>query len=351
MPRVKELLGGRSNLDLRNYIINGAFDNWQRGASFSLTALGYNTDRFLTAAAADGGTLATGTVTQQTLDPSFNFDQASYCRITNTSAGSSLGANSYYVFGQRIEDVRNFANKKVTVSIWASSSIASKQIGVYATQTFGTGGSAEVLATSSNNLITLTSTVTRYDITITFPSIAGKTIGTNNHVFIGFFLQGGATVAGQFGFPAIAWGGTGNTDIVRFQVTEGDVVGVPFSRAGSSVGGELSLCQRYYEKSYPANVAPGANRGTFGGIVAAEDPNAVLHCLTGVAFKAVKRTSPVIVIYGSDGVINNTNGWQDVSAVRTATSVGVSEYGISHVALLSSADRLQRYYFTADAEL
>jgi hypothetical protein len=250
MPRVKELLGGRSNLDLRNYIINGAFDYWQRGTSFALTTT-YHTDRFFGSVFADGGTAATGTVSRQSLGVGLTGveDQEYYARINNTTVGSSLGANSYYVFSQRIEDVRTLSGKTVTVSIWMAASTA-KQVALYAVQNFGVGGSAGVyINCSSNGIKTLTSNVTRYDFTVTVPSILGKTIGTDSCVEFGLFLQAGVNQMSVYGYPAIPldWGAVGNVDIVRFQVTEGNIVGVPFSRAGGNPNTEFRLCQRYYE--------------------------------------------------------------------------------------------------------
>lgn len=300
MPRVKELLGGRSNLDLRNYIINGAFDYWQRGTSFALNTTTYHTDRFLGAVSADGGTAATGTVSRQSLTVGLTGveDQEYYLRINNTTVGSSLGNNSFYVLGQRIEDVRTLSGKTITVSVWMAASTA-KQVALYGAQSFGVGGSATVyINCSSNGIKTLTSTVTRYDFTVTVPSILGKTIGANSCLELGLFFQAGSTQMSAYGYPAasLGWGAAGNIDIVRFQVTEGDVVGVPFSRAGQTLSQELSLCHRYYEvfdvgsadQAIPASVAYSA---------------ANTWATNGISFqwqfRNIKRTTPTYEAIGS----------------------------------------------------
>ena len=235
----------------RNYIINGAFDHWQRGTSFTLNTTTYHTDRFFGAVNADGGTSATGTVSRQSLGVGAAGleDQEYYLRINNTTVGSSLGTNSFYVITQRIEDVRTLSGKTITVSIWMAASTA-KQVVLYGEQSFGVGGSATVYINCANNGIkTLTSSVTRYDFTVTVPSISGKTVGANSCLEFGLFLQAGSTKISAYGYPAasLGWGAIGNIDIVRFQVTEGDVLGVPFSRAGQTLSQELSLCHRYYE--------------------------------------------------------------------------------------------------------
>jgi hypothetical protein len=303
MPKVRELAGGKSTIIGKNKIINSKFDFWQRGTSINFSGGTYTADRWVYVSSADGGTLATGTITRQALSPTVFQDQEYYCRLNNTTQGSSLGVNSFHVFGQRIEDVKTFAGKTVTVSVWASSSIPGKKIALYGNQNFGSGGSADVAFPGST--ITLTSTVTRYDLTVSIPSITGKTIGANNHIFFGFFLQSGATIAATYGLPAISWGGTGNIDIVRMMVTDVSYP-VDFDTAGSSYADELRLCQRYYEKSYNLDTVPGTITPVGRFLVATEGDGLSNHYFSFRWIVPKRKSGANLSFYNAiNGALNN----------------------------------------------
>jgi hypothetical protein len=105
-------LNGGALAGFRNRIINGDFDFWQRGTSF--TGNEYGADRWF-----HNRVGTTHTVTRQP----FTLGQTDvpneptyYCR---TVVSSVAGAGNYAVLFQRIEDVRTFAGQQVTVSFWA----------------------------------------------------------------------------------------------------------------------------------------------------------------------------------------------------------------------------------------
>jgi hypothetical protein len=96
----------------RNRIINGNFDFWQRGTSF--TGDEYGADRW---GHARVGTTHTATRQAFTLGQTAVPGEPTYfCR---TVVVTSSGASNYAILVQRIEDVRTFAGQQVTVSFWA----------------------------------------------------------------------------------------------------------------------------------------------------------------------------------------------------------------------------------------
>lgn len=308
---VKQVTG-----DTSNRLINSTFEFWQRNSSSTLNSTAMTADRFLLAVNGDGGTVATGTISKQTITGGTYFNsQSNYCRVTNTSQGTSLGVNSYHVLGQKIEDVRTFSNKSVTVSIWASSSIPNKQLGIYAIQVFGSGGSAEVYIPAT--VITLSSSVARYDVTLNFPTVDGKTIGSNSYVFISAAFQWGTADSAKFGISGgISWGGTGNIDIIRIQANEGSPV--DFSTAGKTYAQELTLCQRYYEKSYNINVAPSSpiSDGVFSFYPNAASSTWANNQASGptIYYKVPKRTAANPTFWSENGSVgqcsnNRTTGF------------------------------------------
>ena len=234
----------------KNALLNTGFALAQRGTSFSLAVNSYILDRWTCFGSGGGGTLASGTVSQQsfTLGQTLVPGEPQYfLRFNNTNTGTALGANSYQALGQGIESVRLFAGTKITISFYAQSSIANKKIAVELTQNFGTGGTPSALVSANRTTFTFTSTWQKYTTTFDVPSLSGKINGTNGNDYlgIGFYLQAGSGLDARTGQSGgLAWGGTGNTDFANIQVEEGDLA-TDFEWRAPSV--ELALCQRYLQ--------------------------------------------------------------------------------------------------------
>ena len=223
----------------KNAIINGAFDNWQRGTSFSNpTALAYNADRF---AFYFDGTGATRTISRQTFTPGTapvaGYEGQYFLRYAQTVAGTGNTINLLY---QKIENVQSFAGQSIVLSFWAKAD-AARSITCTANQNFGSGGSADV-DTNFTGTASVTTSYQRFSFTVTVPSISGKTIGTSSFLGIRLFLPAGTT-------PTI--------DIWGVQVEAGSVA-TAFQTATGTLQGELAACQRYYYR-----ITPSVTNGAF----------------------------------------------------------------------------------------
>ena len=210
----------------RNAIINGGFDIWQRGTSFTQT--NFNAGNIYTAdrtAIIWNNVPTSVTVSQQTFTPGAapvtGYEGTFFWRSTITT----VGTNTIWGYSQRIEDVRDFAGRTATISFWAKAD-TSRNVTVELNQNFGSGGSSTVTAT--NTAVAITSSWARYSLTVNVPSISGKTIGTNNYLQL-VILQTSAS-----GSVLDLWG---------VQVEAGTVA-TPFEQR--PIGTELALCQRYY---------------------------------------------------------------------------------------------------------
>jgi hypothetical protein len=269
-----------AGLGFRNKIINGGFDIWQRGTSFS--AAGYTADRWAIVAAS-GQTVS---VTQQAFTPGNTIigqEPTFYARM----AWSGTPSGTFW-FTQRVEDVRTFAGQQVVLSFWAKASSPTSVFAPTIEQNFGTGGSSVVTTTAS--AIALTSSWQKFSVIFNIPSISGKTIGTNSYLDVRP-LNGGSTVNGI------------NIDIWGVQV-EQNYQPTPFEQRPFAV--ELQLCQRYYEKSYDIGTAPGT--ATDSGFVLAM-PGGAQASSSGIHdayinFKVTKRTAASMTIYDNAGNIN-----------------------------------------------
>jgi hypothetical protein len=226
-------------LDPENRIINGAFDFWQRGTSFTGSAYG----------AADRWALfgPGGTITQSrqafTLGDTLGSNNPTYFQ-RQTVSGQSLASHAALTV-QRIEGVRSYAGQTITVLGWARRSSGSGNMAVDLVQNFGTGGSpsAEVLGTGQT--VTLTSSWAPFALTFSIPSITGKTLGTNGNDYlqIDFWTSAGSDFnarTNSLGLQTIGvdlWGV--HIKIGTHTTAATDLYKQP------ELGPELARCQRY----------------------------------------------------------------------------------------------------------
>jgi hypothetical protein len=217
----------------KNKIINGDFGIWQRGTSFTSPSFNqYLADRWKNNNYDNAPT--TYSFSRQTFTPGTapvaGYEGTFFARSSLTTIGT---CTVYDTFQQRIEDVRVFAGQTATLSFWAKSdSTRTQQIGVY--QNFGSGGSSETTVNAyGTNSISTTTSWQRFTLTLSFPSVSGKTIGTNS--FVWFAIR-----------QAAASGST--LDLWGVQLEYGSKA-TPFQTAsGGSPQAELAMCQRYYER-------------------------------------------------------------------------------------------------------
>jgi microcystin-dependent protein len=230
-----------------NYLINSAFDIWQRGTSTSTA--GFLADRWQSQAVGGSGYTQSRQVlgldiSQATTGGEFFFRQ-------QHTVGSGVG--DYSLVLTRVEDVRALANKTVTFSFWATAD-STRNLSIEFSQYFGSGGSATVNSISATKLAVTTS-VTRYTVTATLPSIVGKTITAGSFLEILIWFDAGS----NFNSRTASLGhqsGSYTFNVWGVQLEEGSIA-TPFRRNASSIQAELAACQRYYEKSYNTAASPG----------------------------------------------------------------------------------------------
>ena len=213
----------------RNVVINGAFDIWQRGTSFTLTSSSYHADRWVANRSAGSTITATREAFAANEINATGFGDAGFYlkyAVTSSAAFNNLS--------QRIEDVRTLAGQAVTISFWAKG--VSPGIGLHFgyLQNFGTGGSPSVSQSGQVNFGSLSSEWTRYSHTFTIPSVLDKIIGENSSLDIRIGQRGGDT-------STASW----ELNIWGVQLEAGSVA-TPFRRNANSLQGELAACQRYY---------------------------------------------------------------------------------------------------------
>jgi hypothetical protein len=213
----------------RNVLINGAFDFWQRGTSFTLTSSAYHADRWLASRSGSSTITATREAFAANEINATGFGDAGFYlkyAVTSSAAFNSLS--------QKIEDVRTLAGQAVTISFWAKGVSPGTGLHFGYLQNYGTGGSPQNSNSGQVNFGSLSSEWTRYSYTFTIPSVSDKIIGENSSLDIRIGQRGGDT-------STASW----ELNIWGVQLEAGSVA-TPFRRNANSFQGELAACQRYY---------------------------------------------------------------------------------------------------------
>ena len=342
----------------RQAVMNGNFDIWQRGTSF-LNVTGasqFVPDRWFTSFTADGGTYPTTLTHSRSAITSGDLPGSYFAyRVAVDGAGSAFGVNASYGVFHRVEHATRYlcgAGKKITLSFWAKSSIAGKRMGISFSQRYGTGGSPTASETIIGEIISLSTTWTKYTITITTNTLVGKTFGTNDddYLQIGLFHMWGTTTAtSQFGGgTAESFVGSGNIDIAQVQVNTG-AQALPFQP--KTFAQELRACMRYYFKTFPYSTTPAQNAG-FSGAIVVELPNAAGSNFSyKLRFPISMRTTPTVTTYNTSAL--NVN-WRDAtnSADRSITVTDVADNSVTlrHIGAAGAANAYNAIHISADSE-
>ena len=303
----------------RNRIINGDFDFWQRGTSF--TGSEYTADRWINTRV---GT--THTASRQGFTPGENSvanEPTYYCRTIVTSVA---GASNLSYLEQRIEDVRTFAGQQVTISLWARVD-ATKNISVELEQVFGTGGSPSASVQGIGvTKVSIGTSWQKVTVTATVPSISGKTLGSNNdhHLKLGIWFDAGSGLNARTDSLGQQ---SGTFDIAQVQIEPGSVA-TPFEQR--PIATELALCQRYFEA---------LNGGTIK--AAGEGPAGAEGSRQYFGFATTKRAAPTMaypaVSQSNCNLASNsaTNGF---NVTATIVSTGTFGYDYSAGNVTASAE-------------
>lgn len=353
-----------NSMGFRNRIINGDMRIDQRNAGASATqttSVVYTVDRW----SCYGSAASKFTVQRNagSVTPPTGF--TNYLGATSSSA-YSVGASEFFFIQQVIEGF-NVADlgwgtasaQSVTLSFWVRSSL---------TGTFG-----GTISNGATNRVypftfTISSANTWEQKTLT---VSGDTTGTwsadnSGGIVVNFNMGAGASVSGTAG----AWSGstlrapTGATSVVgtngaTWYITgvqlEAGTVASPFERR--DYGRELAMCQRYYQKSYNVDVAPGADTGVGCLSLRNWDTAARSAVPTPTRFPVFMRATATMTLYsinGTSGTISESSSSNTNSVTRAVSVIeGQGMSGFSGVQLSVSVDGLQFYnwHYVASAEL
>jgi hypothetical protein len=286
-----------------NGVINGGFDIWQRGTSFT-SATVYTADRWM-----KGGASASTVSRQSSGLTGFN-----YCARVQRNSGSSSTSYIDFATAMETEESLRFAGQTVVLSFWAragsnyssaSSAFRVRLIGGTGTdQTVFSGytGSADQI----DQTLTITTSWVRYSVTGTVSSSI-----TELTPYFGFQPVGTASTNDYF-------------EITGVQLERGSVP-TAFNRSGGTLQGELAACQRYYFRfggQSPFN--------TYGMGIATSSTNLSVNIQHPVPLR-VNATSVDFAnlgVYNSGSVLSATNAILDRGGIFI-TSLNITSSGMT----------------------
>lgn len=287
--------------DVRNHIINGSLDIWQRGTSFTnstTTSNFYTADRWGFNRAGD--TLGTQISRQISGLPGSRY----YLLWQRTPGDTATGAYACW-YALETADSQPLAGKTVTLSIWAFKGATYSGGVLSMILAYGTGTDQRYYSMTGATLVaatnaTLTTGWVRYSCTGTIPSNATE---------VGFSL---------------AWtpsGTAGATDYVGIAEAQLELGSTPTTFAPRPFSLELLLCQRYYEKTFNYSITPASALGlqTPGTVISVASGTTVLICWL---YKVNKRTAATISTYNP--ALANVNWRNTANTADTVFSLGAN---------------------------
>lgn len=309
---------------MKNKIINGNFDVWQRGTSTAaVTGQVYLADRFCSFSV---GSTVTHSQQAFTLGQTAVPGEPTY--FLRAVCSSVAGASNQAFIAQPIESVRTFAGQQVTLSFYAKSD-ASRNMAIEFAQTFGTSGSPSATVVGIGvTTLALTTSWQKFTVTANIPSIANKTITTNDNLQVTFWMDAGSnlnTRTNSLGQQS------GTFDFAQVQLEAGPTATV-FEKRPIAI--ELVMCQRYYQQS------------SFGGYSTTTYIGAI------APLPVVMRTNQTVTYNDQNGNASkvNTSSASNVSSTAGAFTASTTSIKMDML-LTSSAGNWWRIDYTLNAEL
>ncbi|WP_081955329.1 carbohydrate binding domain-containing protein [Pseudomonas lutea] len=235
IDNLQEALDATANLMTKNFLINGNFDIWQRGVSQTVAGFG-SADRWNMGHSGGSKTASLQEFPFGSLVPLARF----FCR--HVVVGGSAAAD-FTIMSQAIEDLQRYSSGQYTVSFWAKAD-AARSISIEVVQSFGTGGSPSSAVTGiGSTKIAVTTTWNKYSVTVTLPSISGKTLGTNGDatLVLNVWYSGGTGNNSRTGSLGVQ---SGTFDIAQIQLEKGAHATAFQVQNYSDI---VLQCQRYYQ--------------------------------------------------------------------------------------------------------
>jgi microcystin-dependent protein len=326
----------------RNLLINGNFAVWQRGTARTIlnSSKAYLPDRWgnslFQAAAVERVALTTGA------GPISQYA----ARVSSTTNAEISGGSRMWI-SQKVESANciPYRNQQVTMSFWARFSAASVasydnfrvEIGYFTTttdsDTYTTNrNSSDQMFVTNGSFPTVW---TKYTVTGTVPNNSN-----NIHVIFNMANLASTTTASEFWY-----------EIADVQLEAGSVA-TPFEFEPFET--TLRKCQRYYCKSFAANVAPTAGAGAAangGNDLQIWNPTLGNSYMPFRKFPVEMRSTAIMTVLNAENTTANTWSFYTSAARSGDLNPGLSANNRGFFAQVSGTYTVTNGAWTASAEL
>lgn len=308
---------------VRNLIINGNMDFWQRTTSSSTNGA-FTADRFQSVFSGYTATFSQSTDVPTAAQSGF---QSRYSYLVTNGTGAAPTSGQYQSFYYKVEgqDYQIIhGGKKVRFQFWVKSSVT----GTYVISLLNSATNRNYTTTYTINTASAWQKINldfstdsagtwNFDNTIGLYLIWALTAGTSLQTSTLNVWQPGSAQQGYSG--QTQWGATTSAtfQLAQVMLTPGDYstnpnISLPFQRTGNSIGHELQLCQRYFSCSGGAAVST----STIDYLVTTYNGGNIQG--TPIYFPIIMRAAPTVVV--TDG----TNTGKIFAAFANDTTAGSS---------------------------
>lgn len=348
--------GLRDAIRGRNVLINGDFNVWQEGTSWAgLTVIDDVADMWEFSASSQGmWTVERSTDVPTVSEAGRHLSYSLKATVTTADATTNAGDYAQIVASVEGYDYAPLYQQTQTVRFWVKSGTP----GTYCVSLRNSGndrsyvGEFTIAAMDTWELKTVTVTATPSGGTWDYTNGTGIRLsvalaaGSTYQTTAGAWQSGNFIATANQANLAATLGNYINLADVRLVYGEdaGDVAFPSFAE-------QLAMCQRYYEKSYDYDVAPGAV-ATDGATIFRLSLTGTVQALKEDRYAVYKRAAPTVTIYstgGASGNVYNTATAADCPA--GASDISASGHSLSTTSGTQNDGNLLRWHWVAAARL
>jgi len=313
----------------RQAIINGNFDVWQRGTSFTdFSTAKYTADRWTSYCA--------NTATTISRQDGTGVSGSQYCIRLQRTVGNT-GTDMWTLnHGLETTDSIKFRGKKLTLSFYARAGANYSASTISSTIYSGKGTDQSPWSFTTDTSIggvsnTITTTWTKFSVTTT------NVVASDVTQLRIAFARGSSGTAGAADYCEIA----------QVQLCAGDVA-LPFMP--KSFEAELDACQRYYQKSYNYETTPGSS-GASGFILNQVGRDTGPRMRVTHQLHKIMRVAPTISYWDRVGNSSKITTYSGDTITDNQDINNISSSGESKIVVTNANASGYAFHFEADAEL